>query len=214
MYAIENGPSGFDPAEPELSAQAAIPDADAQRPAGRAADRVRRGEPHADDPLREPRGGARRSSDAGGARRDRAVLRRVLRRRIARPAEGAARRRATAFPMWPGRWCRSSISPRSRRWRMRPAPRFIRCAFAAISKSKAGRPGMSSICSTRRSRSAERAAEGGQAHRALRRDRGRSRHRHPRPADPAHADEDLRPRRLRRLCGGDRGRRRSPSATS
>ena len=51
MYAIENGPSGFDPAAPALFAQAALPDADAERPAGRAAHRVRRGEPHADDPL-------------------------------------------------------------------------------------------------------------------------------------------------------------------
>ena len=51
------------------------------------------------------------------------------------------------------------------------------------------------------------AAEGRQADRALRRDRGRSRNRDPRPADPARADGHLRSRRLRRLCRGDRGRR-------
>ena len=51
------------------------------------------------------------------------------------------------------------------------------------------------------------AAESRQADRALRRDRGRSANRDPRPADPAHADGHLRSRRLRHLCRGDRGRR-------
>ena len=37
MYAIENGPSGFDPAAPALSPQEAVPDADAERAAGDAA---------------------------------------------------------------------------------------------------------------------------------------------------------------------------------
>ena len=60
-----------------------------------------------------------------------------------------------------------------------------------------------------------RAAEGRQAHRALRRDRGGSRHRHPRSADPAHADEDFRPTDCGVYAeviegGADRGRR-SPS---
>ena len=151
MYAIENGPSGFDPAAARLSSQAALPDADAERAAGRAAHRVRRGEPHADHPLGKPRGRARRPADAGGPRRDRAFLRGVLRRRTARAAEGAARARATASPTWPGRWSRSSTSPRSRRWRTRPARRSTRSASAAISMSRAGRPGTSSICSTRRS---------------------------------------------------------------
>src|SRR4249919_3655262 len=52
IYAIENGPSGFDAAEP---------------------------------------GRARRPSDAGGARRDRNILCGILRRRIARAGQGAAR---------------------------------------------------------------------------------------------------------------------------
>ena len=37
LYAIENGPSGFDPAAPRLFAQAALSHADAQRAPGRAA---------------------------------------------------------------------------------------------------------------------------------------------------------------------------------
>ena len=40
-YAIENGPSGFDPAAAGLAAQDALPDADAQRTAGGAADPFR-----------------------------------------------------------------------------------------------------------------------------------------------------------------------------
>src|SRR5262245_22439835 len=50
------------------------------------------------------------------------------------------------------------------------------------------------------------AREGRQAHSALRRDRGRSGHSRTRPADPAHAATELRPRRLRGLCGGDERR--------
>ena len=41
-YAIENGPSGFNPAEPKWLPKAAFPDADAGRMAGRAAHPVRR----------------------------------------------------------------------------------------------------------------------------------------------------------------------------
>ena len=51
MYAIENGPSGFDSAEPRYLPIAAVPDADAQRPPRRTANRFRRSEPHPDDPL-------------------------------------------------------------------------------------------------------------------------------------------------------------------
>jgi uncharacterized protein YcbX len=36
-YAIENGPSGFDPAAPRLDGEDPLPDADAQRTAGRIA---------------------------------------------------------------------------------------------------------------------------------------------------------------------------------
>src|SRR4029077_20473045 len=50
------------------------------------------------------------------------------------------------------------------------------------------------------------AAEGGQAQRALRRDRGGPRYRHSRPRNSARVDEELRSWRLRRLCRGDRGR--------
>ena len=40
LYAIENGPCGFDPAAPGLFSQAALSDADAQRAAGGAAYRL------------------------------------------------------------------------------------------------------------------------------------------------------------------------------
>ena len=53
----------------------------------------------------------------------------------------------------------------------------------------------------------QRAAQGGQAHRALRGHRGRSGHRHSRPEHSAHVDAEFRSRRLRRLCGGDCRRR-------
>ena len=56
------------------------------------------------------------------------------------------------------------------------------------------------------------AAEDRQAHRALRRHQRRSRDRRPRSGNPAHADEDVRPRRLRRLCRGRHARARSPLA--
>ena len=176
------------------------------------AHRLRRGNPHADDPLGRPRGRARRSAHQGRPAGDRSVLPPLHAAGIARPAQGAVRRRATASPTWRRRWSRSSISPRSQRSRTRRARRSIRCASAAISMSPAGRPGMSSICSAARLAIGRRAAEGRQAHRALRRDRGRSRHRHPRSADPAHADGQFRPHRLRHLCRGDRRRRRSPPA--
>ena len=51
------------------------------------------------------------------------------------------------------------------------------------------------------------AAEGGQAHPALRRDRRRSRHRPARPRHPEDAVAELRPQRLRRLCAGRERRR-------
>ena len=52
-----------------------------------------------------------------------------------------------------------------------------------------------------------RAAQSDQAHRALRGDRGRSRNRHPRCAGAAHAHAELRTHRLRRLCRGGGGGR-------
>ena len=47
-----------------------------------------------------------------------------------------------------------------------------------------------------------RRGEDRQAHRALRRHQRRSRDRRARPRNPRHADEDVRPRRLRHLCRG------------
>ncbi len=49
--------------------------------------------------------------------------------------------------------------------------------------------------------------QSGQTHRALRGDQRRSRHRHPRPDAAAQPDAKLRPYRLRRVCGGGGGRR-------
>ena len=62
-YAVENGPSKFDPAKAAIFSQNPLPGADAQRPAGGTAYRVGRRDPRDDDPLRKPRGRARRSAD-------------------------------------------------------------------------------------------------------------------------------------------------------
>ena len=67
---------------------------------------------------------------------------------------GSCMRRASASRTWPARWCRSSISHRSRRSPSGWARRSIRCDFAPTSIWTAGRPGASSIWSGRRSRSA------------------------------------------------------------
>ena len=116
-YAIENGPSGFDPAGADMDAEVPFPDADAQRAAGGLADPFRRCDPSPDhSPGRQviARG---RPGNGGGPRRDRAVFRDEFRQRTQGAAEGAFEAAATAFPMSPERSSRSSISAASRRSR-------------------------------------------------------------------------------------------------
>ena len=181
LYAIENGPSGFDPAAPAYFPK--IRFLMLMRNERLAALRTDYDEAsHTLTIHSEGREAARGDlRTRGRPPRDRGLLPPLHAEGTARTAEGAARPRATASPTWPGRSCRSSTSPRSRRWRPRWARRSIRCASAAMSMSPAGRPGTNSICSTREIAHRRRAAQGGQAHRALRRHRRRSRHRHPRP---------------------------------
>ena len=199
MYAIENGPSGFDPAEPGyLPKQRFLMLMRNARLAElrTAFDEV---EPHADDPLRKSRGRARRPSDAGGARRDRNILRGILRRRIARAAEGAARGGPQLFR----RGAEGDLDHQPRLGRgiggggrrsgpPAPVPR------QSPSRRLAGLAGVRSAQRGDRHR-AERAAEGRQAYRALRRDRGGPRYRHPRPAGAPHAQGQFRSCGLRRV---------------
>ena len=201
------GPSGFDPAAPAYLPKTPFPDADAQRAAGDARTRY-------DDAthtlviVHEGREAARGDlSTKEGRLAIEAFFRRFMPARVARPAEGAGRPTATASRTSPRRWCRSSISRRSRRSRPWSARRSIRCASAPISMST-GWPAWHEFESGRRTRSrSASAAQGGQADHALRGDRRRSRHRHPRPRDSRDADADLRSCGLRHLCAGDRGRR-------
>ena len=99
IYAIENGPSGFDPAHPAyLPKQRFLMLMRNARLAELATALRRRRATSLTIRVREPRGRARRPAHRRGPRRDRAVLRGVLRRRTARAAEGAARAPATASP--------------------------------------------------------------------------------------------------------------------
>ena len=104
------------------------------------------------------------------------------------------------------RWCRSSTSLPWRRSRSWSAVRSIRCGFAAIFTSRAGRPGASSISSTRSRDRPAGARQGRQAHRPWPPPMWT-----PQPAcgspHPADPDAGARPHGLRRLCRGNDGRR-------
>ena len=175
LYAIENGPSGFDPAAPGYLPKSRFLMLMRNERLARAAHALRRREPHPDDRARRPRGRARRPAHAGGPRRDRGLLRRLLRRRAARPAEGAAAPRPQLLGCGRARWCRSSISPRSPRVE---AAVGVAGPSAALSRQRLRRRGWPAWHEFdllgRRSRSATRAAEGRQADRALRRHQCRS----------------------------------------
>src|SRR5262249_43122993 len=56
---------------------------------------------------------------------------------------------ATVFRMWPEKSFRLSTSPRSRPWKARHGRRSIRCAFVATCMSLAGRHGTNSVLSIR-----------------------------------------------------------------
>ena len=177
------------PGGARLFPQAALPDADAQRAAGRVAHRLRRGKPYADHPL-------------GGPARRRAAT--------CAPRKAGWRSKPSSAASCPTicagrpRCChrrRPQLFRRGQEGRLHHQPRLggggrdgggqrrsIRCASAAMSMSRAGRPGTNSTCvGATIAHRRQRAAQGGQAHRALRGHRRRSRHRHSRPADPAHA---------------------------
>ena len=203
LYAIENGPSGFDPAAPGYLPKQRFLMLMRNARLAELRTRVRRGEPHADDPRRKPRGRARRPADAGGPRRDRAILRGFCADELRGPpkvlhARGPQlfRRGAEGGLDHQPRLGRGAGERGRRAGPSAALPRQSLCrGLAGLARVRSAR--------TRRSPSGRsRAAEGRQAHRALRRDRGRPRHRHPRPADSADADETFRPCRLRRLCRG------------
>ena len=185
MYAIENGPSGFDPAAPGYLPKHRFLMLMRNERLAELRTALRRGEPYADHPPRGPRGGARRPADAGRARRDRGVLRRFCADELRGPpkvlhAEGhsfsdvakkvvsiinlasvAALEDAVGAPVDPLRFRGNLYVDGWPAWH----------EFDLLDREIAVGRG---------------AAEGRQAHRALRGDRGRTRHRHPRPADPAH----------------------------
>ncbi len=145
-YAIENGPSGFDPGRPEVDGEGPFPDADAGRMAGGAAQPFRRCDRCPDHPPRW---------------RDRRLMAIWRGSRAAPPSSGFSPRatpdrsrdrprfspaRATVSRMSPGRSSPSSISAASRRSRTSSASRCIPCGSAPTSMSAAGRPGTSSTC--------------------------------------------------------------------
>ena len=202
LYAIENGPSGFDPAAPGLLAEDPLPDADAQRAAGARCDTaLRRRQPHADDPRRT----AARSRAATCARR-RAARRSSSSSPLHAPTNCAGRRRccARAGPQLLRRRQEGGLDHQSGVGRGagdrgRRAGRSAALSRQCLRRA-AGRPGTSSICSARRSRSATarlkvvkrivRCAATNVDPDTGMRDL----------AIPEHAAADLRPHRLRRLC--------------
>ena len=207
LYAIENGPSGFDPAAPRLSAQAALPDADEERAAGA---------------LRS------RYDDASHTLVIDYDGREAVRGDLRTPAGRAA------IEQFFAEFCAADLRGPPK---VLHAPGFsfsdvarkvvsiINLASVAALEDVVGGAGRSAAFSRQRlcdrlaglarvrsARAGDRgrrcAAQDRQAHRALRRDQCRSGHRHPRPVDPGSADAELRPCRLRRLWRGGGGARR------
>ena len=144
---------------------------------------------------------------AGGPRRHRAFLRRVRRRRTARAAEGARRAR----PQLLGRREEGGLDHQSRigrgageRHRRAGSPAALsrqspRRGLAGVARVRSGRARRSPSARRRRLKVVKRIVRC--AATEVDPDTGiRDLH------DPEDADEDLRPRRLRRLCRGDRGR--------
>ena len=152
LYAIENGPCGFDPTAPAYFPKqrflmlmknerlAALRTAFDE--ASHTLVIVHDGREAARGDLRTPRDAPRSNASSHSSAPTNCAGRRK-----------SCMRRATASRMWRARSYRSSTLPRSPRWRMPSGRRSIRCACAATSTWLAGRPGASSICSARRSRS-------------------------------------------------------------
>ena len=154
LYAIENGPSGFDPAAPRLLPKIRFLMLMKNERLAHAAHRVRRSEPHADDRYERPRGrraaicaprrAAPRSSNSSPA---------ICSDELRGPPQGAAR----AGPQLLGRRQEGGVDHQSRlgrgaRGRGRRAGRSAALSRQCLCRP-AGRPGASSICSGRRSRS-------------------------------------------------------------
>ena len=207
MYAIENGPCGFDPAAPDYLPKS-------QFLMLMRNERLARLDTRYDDATHTPdRSTAKAASwraaicpprkDGSRSRRSSAASCRTScagRRRCCKPT-------ATASRTSPPRSSRSSTSLRCAaietvvgvpvhplRFRGQPVCRGL----AGLARVRSARTG---------NRHRRRKAEGHQADRALRRDQRRSRHRHPRSHDPGDPDEDLRSHGLRHLCAGDCARR-------
>ena len=179
------------PGRARLFPQAALPDADAQRAAGGAANRLRRGDPHADDPTRRPRGRARRSAHRTRAAPRSRLLRRFMRRRTARAAARCCTATGHSFSdvAEEGRVDHQSRLGRGGRERRRRAGRSAALS-RAISMSSGWPAWHEFDLLGREIAIGRRAAEGGQAHRALRGDQRRP------------GDRHARPRRFPRRCCG------------
>ncbi len=155
-YAIENGPSGFDPAAPKWMSKAHFL-------------MLMRDEwlaglhTHFDDAsnvLTIRRDGSIAAQGDLETAQGRGAIEAVSGREFRRTDQGTAknpsRPRTTVFPTWQRKWCRSSTSAASPPSQISSASRCIRCAFAPIFTWRAGRPGTNSICSAKPSPSAIR----------------------------------------------------------
>ena len=123
LYAIENGPCGFDPAAPAYFPKQRFLMLMRNERLARLATRLRRGDPCPDHSRRRRGGRQRRPAHRRRTGCDRGVLCRLLRRRTAPARRKSCTRTATAFPTSPPRSCRSSTSPpwrRSRTWSSAP----------------------------------------------------------------------------------------------
>ena len=143
IYAIENGPSGFDPAAPRhqpkmrylmlmrnerlATLRTSFDDKTHTLAIGQ------KGAKPCAAICARPRGGPPSSRSSGGSALTSCA-----------DCRSSCTRRATASPMSPARSFRSSISPRSSRLRPPRERRSIRCGSAAMSTSRAGRRGTSS----------------------------------------------------------------------
>src|SRR4029077_9785252 len=151
LYAIENGPSGFDPAAPAyFPKQRFLMLMRNERLAGLRTDF---------DPVshtltidwegRQAARGDLRSKDGRLAIEacNRGLSPAASCRKSCAGHPKFASAPATVSPMWPKKWSRSSIWRLLRLSRRPQARRSIRCVFAATCMSPAGRPGMNSAFS-------------------------------------------------------------------
>ena len=210
-YAIENGPSGFDPAEPKwLPKPHFLMLMRDEWLAGLRTQFRRREQRPLDQPQRPDRGPGQ-PRNARGPADDRELLRLGFSRSDQGAAEGAGKSWPQFFGRRPqGRFHHQSRQrPRHREHGGRAGP------SASLSRQPLcrGLAGLARI-RPRRPHAGDRRCEteGGETHRPLRRRQCRSGYRPARPRHPAGAAAPARPRRLRDLCRGDRRRQRSAPA--